>query len=39
MLAKVGLLEAYLAELQSDAARYVAFAEDHDFELSVDHPS
>jgi DNA-binding transcriptional MerR regulator len=33
VLAKVALLQAYLAELQSDAARYRAFAAEHGVSL------
>ena len=39
VLAKVGLLESYLAELQSDAARYRAFAAEHGFDLGVAAPA
>jgi MerR family transcriptional regulator, repressor of the yfmOP operon len=33
VLGKIGLLQAYLAELQSDADRYAKFANDHDMNL------
>jgi len=35
VLAKLGLLEAYLTELQAEAARYDAFAADHHVDLSA----
>jgi MerR family transcriptional regulator, repressor of the yfmOP operon len=34
VLAKIGLLQAYLAELQADAAKYEAFAREHGVKLS-----
>lgn len=36
VLAKVGLLQAYLDELHGDAARYVAFAREHGVELDAE---
>jgi DNA-binding transcriptional MerR regulator len=35
--AKIGLLQAYLAELQGDEARYRAFADEHGVRLDI-HP-
>jgi DNA-binding transcriptional MerR regulator len=35
VLAKIGLLQAYLAELQADAAKYEAFAREHGLTLST----
>ena len=35
VLGKIGLLQAYLAELQADAGRYEAFARDHGMNLTM----
>ncbi len=35
VLGKIGLLQVYLAELQSDSARYEAFAHDHGMNLTA----